>query len=213
MWLDKNGFTTQVHAVGDRAARTMLNAVETVRKIQGDSGLRHEIAHACIVEPSDIPRFAEINVVPNFSPIFWYPSPIQDGLELVLGEERATRNCAIKTLIENGSMPKGGSDWPVSTDVNPWKAMESMITRQDSNGLRTSQTLWPEQRIDIEQAIEIYTINGAKAFRIDTNSGSIKVGKSADMLVIDRDVFSVDSSKIGETKVLTTIFEGNVVSD
>lgn len=212
-WLDSHGYTTQVHAVGDRAARTVLNAVEHVRESNGESGLRHEIAHACIVDPVDIERFSEINVVANFSPIFWYPSPIQDGLEMVLGKERATRNCEIKTLIENGSMPTGGSDWPVSTDVNPWKAIESMITRQDPNGLRMDQTLWPEQRINIEQALEIYTINGAKALRIDENSGSIKVGKSADMLIIDRDVFSVDAASIGETKVLTTIFEGNVVSE
>lgn len=211
MWLDKNGFTTQVHAVGDRAARTMLNAVEKVRQIQGDSGLRHEIAHACIVDPTDIKRFSEINVVPNFSPIFWYPSPIQDGLEMVLGKERATRNCEIKTLIENGSLPTGGSDWPVSADMNPWKAMESMITRKDPNGLRPDQVLWPEQRITIEQAIEIYTINGARALRLDETNGSIEEGKSADMLILNQDIFSVDSSKIGETEVISTLFEGAVV--
>ncbi|WP_375752852.1 amidohydrolase [Vibrio sp. HN007] len=211
MWLDKNGFTTQVHAVGDRAARTVLNAVEKVRQIQGDSGLRHEIAHACIVDPSDIKRFSEINVVPNFSPIFWYPSPIQDGLEMVIGKDRATRNCEIKTLIENGSLPTGGSDWPVSSDMNPWKAMESMITRQDPNGLRPDQVLWPEQRITIEQAMEIYTINGARALRIEDKSGSIEKGKSADMLILNQDIFSVDSEKIGETEVLSTIFEGEEV--
>ncbi|MGF1730191.1 amidohydrolase [Photobacterium kasasachensis] len=211
MWLDKNGFTTQVHAVGDRAARTMLNAVEKVRQVQGDSGLRHEIAHACIVDPADIKRFSELNVVPNFSPIFWYPSPIQSGLEMVLGKERATRNCEMKTLTENGSLPTGGSDWPVSADVNPWKAMESMVTRKDPNGQRPDETLWPEQRITIEQAIQMYTINGAMAQRIDDKSGSIEVGKSADMLILSQDVFNITPDRIGETEVQETIFEGKTV--
>lgn len=211
MWLDSNGYTTQVHAVGDRASRTMLNAVEKVRKLRGNSDLRHEIAHACIVDPSDIGRFSELNVVPNFSPIFWYPSPIQTGLEMILGKERATRNCAMKSLSENGSLPTGGSDWPVSPDVNPWKAMESMVTRKDPNGLSPNETLWPEQRVTIEQAIDMYTINGAMAQRIDNRSGTIEVGKSADMLVLSQNVFEVEPSEIGETEVLSTIFEGKTV--
>lgn len=211
MWLDSNGYTTQVHAVGDRASRTMLNAVEKMRELQGNSGLRHEIAHACIVDPSDIARFSELNVVPNFSPIFWYPSPIQTGLEKILGKERATRNCEMKTLSENGSLPTGGSDWPVSPDVNPWKAMESMVTRQDPNGLSPDETLWPEQRVTIEQAIEMYTINGAMAQRIDKQSGSIEVGKSADMLVLSQNVFEAEPSEIGETEVITTVFEGKTI--
>ncbi|CAH7049427.1 Amidohydro_3 domain-containing protein [Vibrio chagasii] len=211
MWLDKHGFTTQVHAVGDRAARTMLNAVEKVRDIQGDSGLRHEIAHACIVDPSDIKRFSELNVVPNFSPIFWYPSMFQDGLEMAIGKERAGRNCAVKTLSENGSMPTGGSDWPISPDVNPWKAMESLITRKDPNGLRADETVWPEQKINIVQALELYTINGAKAQRRGDRAGSIETGKSADMLLLNQNVFEVDSSAIGETKVDQTVFEGKTI--
>ncbi|WCE32140.1 amidohydrolase [Vibrio sp. SCSIO 43137] len=211
IWLDEQGYTTQVHAVGDRAARTMLNAVEKVRKIRGNSGLRHEIAHACIVDPADIPRFAELDVIPNFSPIFWYPSPIQNGLEAILGKERATRNCEMKTLSDNGSNPTGGSDWPVSADVNPWKAMESMVTRKDPNGLRADETLWPEQRVTIEQALKMYTINGAMAQRIEKNSGSIEVGKSADMLILNQNIFTIAPEDIGETQVIETLFEGKTV--
>lgn len=210
-YLDDKGYTVQVHAVGDNAARSVLNVVETVREENGESGLRHEIAHACIVAPSDIERFSELSVVPNFSPIFWYPSPIQDGLEMAIGKERAERNCAVKTLIEDGAIPTGGSDWPVSADVNPWKAMESLITRKDPNGLRANETLWSEQRIDIEQALELYTVNGAKAQRRSDKAGSIEVGKSADMLVLSQNVFKIDSSAIGETEVEKTIFEGKTV--
>lgn len=207
-YLDSNGYTTQVHAVGDNAARTVLNAVKKVRAENGDSGLRHEIAHACIVDPADLSRFSKLGVVPNFSPIFWYPSPIQDGLTMAIGEERAERNCAAKALIENGAQPTAGSDWPVSADLNPWKAMESLITRKDPNGLRPDETLWPEQGITIKQALEIYTINGAKAQRRDDKAGSIEVGKSADMLILNQNIFDIDSSAIGETVIEKTIFEG-----
>ena len=210
-YLDKQGYTTQVHAVGDNAARIVLDTVAYVRKANGDSGLRHEIAHACIVDPTDLPRFSELNVVPNFSPIFWYPSMIQDGLKMAIGKERAERNCAVKTLSESGAMPTGGSDWPVSADVNPWKAMESLITRKDPNGLRATETLWPEERINLLQALEIYTINGAKAQRRDDVAGSITVGKSADMLVLNQNVFEAKLSEIGETQVEKTIFEGKPV--
>lgn len=209
IWLDKNGFTTQVHAVGDRAARLTLDAVEAARKANGDSGLRHEIAHACIVAPEDINRFEQLHVVPNFSPIFWYPSPIQDGLMAVLGKERATRNCAMKSLVN--SRPTGGSDWPVSPDMNPWRAMEAMVTRQNPDGERPDEYLWPEERITLEQALAFYTSNGAAAMRLEEQSGSITTGKTADMVILDRDIFDIPASELSETKVLETIFEGKTV--
>jgi len=208
LWLDRNGYTTQIHAVGDRAARTVLNAVESIRKIEGNKTLRHEIAHACIVESTDLGRFSDLGVIPNFSPVFWYPSPIQDGLEKVIGKERGTRNCAMKSLTENGSRPTGGSDWPVSESVNPWKAMEAMVTRKDPNGLRENETLWPEERVTMKDALTMYTINGALAQRAEAHRGSIKVGKSADMVIINQDIFNVEPSAIGETEVVETIFEG-----
>lgn len=89
--------------------------------------------------------------------------------------------------------------------------MESMVTRKDPNGLSPNETLWPEQRVTIEQAIDMYTINGAMAQRIDNRSGTIEVGKYADMLVLSQNVFEVEPSEIGETEVLSTIFEGKTV--
>ena len=89
--------------------------------------------------------------------------------------------------------------------------MESMVTRQDPNGLSPDETLWPEQRVTIEQAIEMYTVNGAMAQRIDKQSGSIEVGKSADMLVLSQNVFEAEPSEIGETEVITTVFEGKTI--
>lgn len=86
-----------------------------------------------------------------------------------------------------------------------------MVTRKDPNGLRENETLWPEERVTIENALTMYTINGALAQRAEAHRGSIKVGKSADMVIINQDIFTVATSAIGETEVIETIFEGHSV--
>ena len=211
VYLDGQGLTVKVHATGDRAVRVTLDAVEAARKANGDSGMMHEISHAELIHPDDLPRFKELNVAAEFSPILWYPSLLVQVMEQVIGEERANRFWPTKSLLEAGAHVIYGSDWPsVVPDPNPWPGIEAMVTRRDPYG-NFPGALWPEQAVDLETAIRIFTINGAAAGKQAHRTGSIEVGKSADFIVLDRNIFQVPVEDISETKVLLTVVSGKEV--
>ena len=211
VYLDGQGLTVKVHATGDRAVRVTLDAVEAARKANGDSGLMHEISHAELIHPDDLPRFRELNVAAEFSPILWYPSLLVQVMEQVIGEERANRFWPTRSLLEAGAHVIYGSDWPsVVPDPNPWPGIEAMVTRRDPYG-NFPGALWPEQAVDLETAIRIFTINGAAAGKQAHRTGSIEVGKSADFIVLDRNIFQVPVEDISETKVLLTVVSGEEV--
>ena len=209
-WLDAQGFSVKVHAVGDRAARICLDAFEAAQKANGP-GRRHEVAHACIIAPEDMARFASLDVIPDLSPVFWYPGPLFDGLVGLIGEERTRNFCPVADFMKTGAFPTHGTDWPVAETVNPWVAIEAFVTRENPHGLEPGRAAAPAQKISLEQALTLATINGARAQGIEETSGSIEVGKTADFLVLDQDIFSVAPHLISDTKVLTTYFEGRLV--
>ena len=209
--LDGAGLTVKIHATGDRAARVALDAIEAARKANGPSGLRHEISHAEWVHPDDIPRFKALNAVAEFSPILWYPTPLQEVMAEVVGEEMAGRMWPIKSLLEAGAGALYGSDWPsVVPDPNPWPGLEAMVTRRDPY-LDSDEALWPEQAIDLAAAVRIFTINGASAAKRDDETGSLEVGKSADFIIIDRNIFAAPVEDISETQVVMTVIAGREV--
>ncbi|MCG8474716.1 MAG: amidohydrolase [Cytophagales bacterium] len=210
-WLDKMGITIKVHAVGDRAARTVLNAVEKAHEANGNSGLRHEIAHGCIISDKDMKRFGELNVVADMSPFFWYPSPIFSGIVKLLGKERAKNYCPVADLMKDGTYPTYGTDWPVAPSVNPWPAIEALVTRENPFGERKGEFAAPDQKITLKQALSMLTINGARAQRTEMKRGSIEEGKTADFIILNQNIFSVDVNEISETTVLQTYFEGEKV--
>ena len=211
VYLDGQGLTVKVHATGDRAVRVTLDAVEAARKVNGGPGMMHEISHAELIHPDDLPRFKELNVAAEFSPILWYPSPLVQVMEQVIGEERAGRFWPTRSLLEAGAHVIYGSDWPsVVPDPNPWPGIEAMVTRRDPYG-NFPGTLWPEQAVDLETALRIFTLNGAAAGKQADRTGSIEVGKSADFIVLDRNIFQVPVEDISETKVLMTVVSGREV--
>lgn len=208
--LDAAGFTVKMHAAGDGAVRTALDAIEQVRKTNGRSGLRHEIAHAGYIHPDDVPRFARLNVTVDLSPYLWYPRPIIDSIIGAIGE-RGKYYWPIKDLLASGANVAIGSDWPsVAESMNPWPAIEAMVTRRDPLS-DSDETLWPEQAITLDQALKIFTLNGALAYRLEDTTGSIEVGKSADLIVLNQNLFEVPIERASETAVLMTFFEGNLV--
>lgn len=208
VYLDGQGLTVKIHATGDRAVRVTLDAIEAARKANGDSGMMHEVSHAEMIHPDDIPRFRQLNVVAEFSPILWYPSPLVQVMEQVIGEERANRFWPTKSLLEAGAHLVYGSDWPsVVPDPNPWPGIEAMVTRRDPYG-NFPGVLWPEQAVDLETALRIFTINGAAAGKQAHRTGSIEVGKSADFIVLDRNIFQVPVEEISETQVVLTVVSG-----
>lgn len=209
--LDGAGLTVKIHATGDRAARVALDAIEAARKANGPSGLRHEISHAEWVHPDDIPRFKALNAVAEFSPILWYPTPLKTAMAEAVGEERANRMWPIKSLLEAGAGAIYGSDWPsVVPDPNPWPGLEAMVTRRDPYG-KAPGALWREQAIDLAAAVRIFTINGASAAKHEDATGSLEVGKSADFIIIDRNIFAAPVEDISETQTLLTVVSGKDV--
>ena len=210
--LDAAGFTVKMHAAGDGAVRIALNAVEAARNANGDSGLRHEIAHAGYIHPDDVPRFAELNVTVDLSPYLWYPRPIIDSIVGAVGD-RANYYWPIRDLLESGANLAAGSDWPsVAESMNPWPAIEAMVTRRNPFD-HGPAALWPEQAISLEQALGIFTMGGALAYRLDALTGSIETGKSADFIVLGHNVFDVPIEQVSDTAVLQTWFEGKKVYD
>ena len=208
--LDAAGFTVKIHTAGDGSVRLALDAIEAVRKSNGPSGLRHELAHAGYIHPDDLPRFAQLNVTADLSPYLWYPRPVIDSIVGAVGE-RGYRYFPIKDLLASGANVAMGSDWPsVAVNMNPWPAIEAMVTRR--NPLRDDdETLWQEQAITLEQALEIATRYGARAYRLEAVTGSVEVGKSADLIVLNHNLFDIPPDQISETAPELTLFAGQVV--
>ncbi len=208
--LDKLGFTVKMHAAGDRSVRAALDAIEHARKANGDSGLRHELAHAGYIDPNDIPRFAQLNAVADFSPYIWFPSLIIDSLKGALGD-RAQYYWPARALLDSNAPLLAGSDWPSAVpDMNPWTGMEGLVTRRDPGG-EFPGALWEEQAISLAEAVKIYTIEGAKALKLDDQAGSVEVGKAANLIVLRDNIFENPASDIGDTLVAMTFFEGRLV--
>ena len=210
--LDALGLTVKMHATGDAALRAGLDAIAAARKANGDSGLRHEIAHAELASPEDIARFEPLGAIAELSPILWYPSPLVQMMAEVIGRERANHFWPIKSMRDAGVLMVYGSDWPsVVPSPSPWPGIEAMVTRRDPYG-KEPGALAPEQAIPLADALAIFTRNGASALRLERETGSIELGKSADLIVLDRNLFEIAPEEISETQVLETVFEGRVVS-
>jgi predicted amidohydrolase YtcJ len=208
--LDRRGFTVKMHSAGDRSVRMALDAIEAARKANGDSGLRHELAHAGYIDPADIPRFAQLNAVADYSPILWHPSPIIAAIVSALGN-RAYHYWPTRSLLDAKAPMLAGSDWPAAVpDQNPWVGVEALVTRRDPRG-KTALALWPEEAISLDEALRLYTLESAKALRLERTTGSIEVGKSADFVVLDRNLFEVPIEDVGDTQVRSTWFEGKLV--
>jgi len=208
--LDRDGFTVKIHTAGDRSVRVALDAIEQARKINGNSGLRHELAHAGYIHGDDIDRFASLNAVADFSPHLWYPSLIIESLLGALGE-RGQDYWPTRDLLDAQAPILVGSDWPSAVpDMNPWRGLEALVTREDPGEVH-SGTLWAEQAVSLEDAVEIFTMGGARALKLESRVGSIEVGKSADLIVLEHNLFDIPVSKIGETRVDMTWFEGQLV--
>lgn len=213
-WLakcEKLSLSVKIHCAGDAAVTQALDAVEVVRAFNGPTRLTHQIAHASYIAPADVKRFGELNVVADLSPIIWYPTFFLEGHKVAMGVERAVRFWPNRDLLAAGALMTGGSDWPVIPNPDPWNGMEGLLTRTNPSGEFGDATLWPEQALDLASAIDIYTINGARAMQLGDVAGSIEIGKSADMIVLDRNLFETPADDIAETKVLTTYFEGRPV--
>lgn len=203
------GLSAKVHCTGDASVRATLDAVEKVRA-EGFADARFQVAHGQFVHPDDLPRFAALGVAADISPFLWVPGVIPAAIAEVLPGERAGRMQPNRSLLDEGALVAGGSDWPVSESPNAWEGIHGLVTRQDPTGTFPG-ALWPEQAITLAEAIEVFTLAAARAMGLGDVTGSLVPGKSADFVVLDRDPFKTDPSALVKTKVTQTWFAGHRV--
>jgi len=161
------------------------------------------------VDEADLPRFKELGVVVDFSPFFPYRGTVHNNHVPAVGEEDFSKWYAVKSMMDQGVVVAIATDYPVS-ELNPFVHIESSVTRMDPHGLN-NDPLAPEEAITVEQAIQAYTLNPAFILGWEEKIGSIEIGKLADMVIIDRNPLEVPAADISETRVLTTVFGGEVI--
>jgi len=210
--LDARGFQVHLHAIGDRAVREALDAIEAARYANGGNDNRHHIAHLQVVHPDDVPRFAPLGVTANMQGLWAAHEPQMDELTIpFIGPERTQRQYVFADLLRSGARLAAGSDWAVSS-ANPLRAVHVAVNRslQGATGTQAEPFL-PGQALTLGQALAAYTLGSAYVNHLDDQTGTIEVGKLADLVVLDRDPFTGPAADIGSTGVLATYVEGTPV--
>jgi predicted amidohydrolase YtcJ len=206
---DASGLTVHIHAIGDRAVRSALDAFADARRHNGALDNRGQIAHLELIDPADFPRFKELGVIANFQ-LLWAQrdDDYVDGATVkYLGPERSRYLYPARSLRDAGAKIAGGSDWSVSS-FDAFIAMEHGITRSERRG---RPPLLPEQSLSLQDMVDAYTINAAFALKQERTTGSLEVGKRGDFIVIDRDIFSIDPFDLHDTRVTATYLDGREV--
>jgi hypothetical protein len=209
--LASRGFQIHIHAIGDGAVKAALDAFEALPK-QGD--LRHQIAHLQLVAPEDLKRFAALNVTANCQAAWAYQDTyIKDLTAPLLGTERMARVYPFNSLKQAGARLAAGSDWTVST-LNPLEAMQTAVTRQAPKQ-GSDGTLEPplnaKEALDLNDIAKAYTTGGAYVNHSEQQTGSLEIGKSADLVMLDKNIFDLPPSDIASAKVLLTLIDGKAV--
>ncbi len=211
--LDAEGFQVHFHAIGDRAVRECLDAVARAVARNGRGDNRHHIAHIQVVHPEDIPRFRELGVAANMQSLWATFEPQMVELTLpFLGEPRSAWQYPFGDLLRAGAVLAAGSDWSVSTP-DPMAAIHVAVNRTAAPGHEEGEydAFLPEQAIDLATSLTAYTAGSAWVNHLDESTGTIEVGKLADLVVLDRDPFAGPTDEIGATRVLQTFVEGERV--
>jgi hypothetical protein len=211
---DAEGLKVMAHATGSLSVRHFLNAVEATRRANG-TGPTHHMAHSMLIYPEEVERFnfERSNFVTEVSPYqLWVPDPTANYTwPHIIGRDRFDLTMTpLKTIIDAGAVVAYGSDWDNIPEPDPWFALEGMVTRMYP-GKPEYGRLNPDERVDVETAIEIFTRNGAMAMEKEDETGTIEVGKSADFIVINQNLLEIPPEKIHDTKVLKTVLRGHTV--
>ncbi|MFC9910651.1 amidohydrolase [Streptomyces sp. NPDC127197] len=204
--LDALGFQCHFHALGDRAVRDALDAIEAARAANGPSDTRPHLAHLQVVQPTDVPRFARLGAVANIQPLWAAHEPQMDELTIpFLGPERAAWQYPFGALLRSGARLAAGSDWPVSSP-DPLHGIHVAVNRVAPDGGDTPVFL-PGERIGLAEALTAYTAGSAYVNHLD-DTGEVRVGALADLVVLDRDPFDGPVEAIAETRVALTYVGG-----
>ncbi|MFJ4905023.1 amidohydrolase [Streptomyces sp. NPDC093249] len=207
--LDALDFQVHFHALGDRAVREALDAVEAAVAANGRRGNRHHLAHLQVVHPEDLGRFAALGAIANIQPLWAAHEPQMDELTIpFLGPERSAWQYPFGDLLRAGATLAAGSDWPVSSP-DPLAGVHVAVNRREP-GSSDGRVFYPEQRLDLTTALAAYTAGTAHVNGLD-DTGSLRVGNLADLVVLDRDILTAPPGEIAEARVERTYVGGRLV--
>ncbi|EEM59386.1 MULTISPECIES: amidohydrolase [Bacillus cereus group] len=209
--LDKEKFQVHIHSIGDAATTETLNTLAIAQEQNGKRDSRHKITHLQLVKENDIARFKDLGVIGVPQPT-WF---LKDGeyfaqaVEL-LGEERANEQYPMRSFINKGVVMASSSDYPITQGpyFSPLAGIQMGITRTSLQDINSQNALNPKEKVSLAEMIKSYTINGANANFLEKETGSIKVGKKADLVVLDKNLFKIPKHDIHKTKILLTLLEG-----
>ena len=209
------GVGVHIHAIGDGTIRRVMDALEMMKEKNGDTGVRHKVAHNMMISAEDLARVAvmkDVNI--DFSPPIWYP---HEGaiatFQPPMGEDRYSKIYPVKTALDQQGLHVGqGADWLTANPTpDPFISIEGMVTRKNPFDPKMTGTLGAEQAISLEQAIAICTIEGAWVLGVEEELGSIEKGKYADLIILNQNLFEIPEDEIFGTQVLHTIIGGKEV--
>ncbi|MEU8540455.1 amidohydrolase [Streptomyces sp. NPDC048717] len=204
--LDALDFQVHFHALGDRAVREALDAIEAALAVNGPRGNRHHLAHLQVVHPEDLTRFARLGALANIQPLWAAHEPQMDELTVpFLGPERAAWQYPFGALVRAGATLVAGSDWPVSSP-DPLAGLHVAVNRVQP-GATDDRVFLPEQRLDLTTALAAYTAGSAHANGHD-DAGSLRPGHLADLVVLDRDILTGPPGEIADARVEQTFVGG-----
>ncbi len=215
--LDAEGFQVHMHAQGDGAVRAGLDAFEVAHRENGPRDNRHTIAHLWLVDPEDLPRFRRLGVVANMTPL-WSLGDVWETVDAprLFGPERMHHIYPTRSLLDSGAVLVWGTDWPV-TGLSPLAGLETAITHRYPGGRDPAggedRPLVPEERVNLAQAIAAYTSAGAYLMHDDADRGSLAVGKAADLVVLESNLFDRAPADIHSVRVDMTVVAGRVIFD
>lgn len=204
---DEAGFQIGIHAIGDEGNHWVLNAYETAQRRHGRRDSRHRIEHAQVLRDGDIPRFAALRVIASMQPTHCITD--KRFAEKRIGMKRCAGAYAWRRLLDAGAMIAFGTDYPVEP-INPLEGLYAAVTRKDRAG-EPGDGWFPDQRLSMEKAIELYTLGAARAEFMEDRKGMIKEGYLGDVVMFDCDVMTAPHDRIMSARVDYTIVGGRVV--
>jgi predicted amidohydrolase YtcJ len=209
--LEEGKLIGRFHNAGDGTTRLMLDLVEKSRAANPQNNRPVHFGHNFAVHPDDFSRFVDLDVIAEFSPHLWFPGPNTKVAGQFLGQKRMDAWMPIADMHESGVTVAIGSDWPAGTPTaDPLRGLEAAVTRRNPDpGSEYEGQLG--KRVPLEDAIAMMTLNATKLMERENEIGSIEVGKYADMVVLDQNLFEITPDSISDTKVMKTIFNGKLV--
>lgn len=207
---DLMGLGISAHATGDAANRQLIDAIDRVKEKHGKVSARHQLAHASLIHPDDYKRLKELDITAEFSPVVWFQTAYTKAVTPLLGPERMSRWYPMKSVIENGGRITLGSDGPLMWQ-DTFTRLQGAVTRKDPS--KDEEALALNEAIDLPSAIKAMTLNSTYIMNMEDMVGSLEVGKYADIIILDQNLFEIPVEEISSTKVLKTILAGKLVFD